>query len=655
MHPLLSLGLHLLWFGLLAAGCAGWGRWVLRRVGLVANEAVAEASLSLGLGLGLASYAVFALASLRLFTPLALSLLTLAAMSGVVWHLRLGCWLFRLRATKPGVGGVLLAAYLLLLAMANLLPALTPAWDWDGVAYHLALPKIYLQAGGFVFRPDIYHNLFPQFTEMLFSLGFWSPFGVAAKLIHWGFGLLAAVAVFSLGRSSKLGMAAGLAAVFFYTQYLVHVESGTAFIDLATTAYLALALLSLRQDVASSAVIPRAAPVGLRWHYLAALFAGMAAATKWHGLVLLACLGVWQIAWVWQGGSNSCNAKLRQSAGIILWGALPVIPYFARAWMLGGNPVWPLGYSLFGGSWWDPEIDQVMTAFVANFAGQTKGWLGFLRLAWDLLSSGPAFGVGALQARLPLAGLFLVLAAGGWLLLRKKSPTLRWPWLALAVGLFVFFLAVWFFSSPQFRYLLPLFPLLAWLAAGVCQKLWQVPGRWGKGWAILAAVLLLAVHPPLHRDTWEQVKVVTGFEQPGDFLNRRLNHYPACLYLNQTAKPGERVLLFNENRGFYLDADYLWGDPLNQIVINYRRLDSAAALRSRLQDLGVRWVLVRKVAQPEERYYSQRIVSLLDGMLELGSERQFERVDVAVYYLTDGLTMNHSNPARTTNQATAQK
>lgn len=670
MPPLVLTFLHLLWFALLAAGSAGWGRWLLRRVGLNADDAVAEASLSLGLGLGLVSYAAFALASLRLFTPWTLSLLTLAAMAGAVWHLRLGCWLFGLRAGRPGLWGGLLAAYVLLLAAANLLTALTPAWDWDGVAYHLALPKIYLQAGGFVFRPDIYHNLFPQFTEMLFSLGFWSPFGAAAKLIHYGFGLLAAAAVYSLARASKLGAWAGLAAAFFYSQYLVHVESGTAFIDLATTAYTALALLSLRQAASTSG------PPQPHWHALAALFAGMAAATKWHGLILLACLVLWQMVWVWQTDPDSAGVKLRRMAGLLFWASLPVIPYFARAWLLGGNPIWPLGYSLFGGRWWDAEAARLMTAFVADFAGHAKGWLGFLRLPWDLMMSAPAFGVGAAQARLPLLGLFLLLAGGGWLLLRRRSAAPRWTRTALGAGLFGFFLAVWFASSPQFRYLLPVFPLLAWLAAVVCQKLWDVPGgaprpqagaslnnlappahsegdilqrlKWpslrqkpgssalqGKVLAILACALLLAVHPPAHRDTLEHVKAVAGVVQPGDFLARRLNHYPACLYLNQNAGPGERVLLFNENRGFYLDADYLWGDPLNQNLIAYRRLGSAADLRGRLRELGVRWVLFRQVARTDERYYAERIVSLMEGVLREAGELKFSAEDCSVYRLRE--------------------
>lgn len=651
MHPLIPTVLHLLWLALLAAGCAGWGRWLLRRAGLVADEAAAEAGLSLGLGLGVVSYAAFALAALRLFTPAALSLLTLAAMAGAVWHLRLGCWFFSLRSSRPGVGGVLLAAYLLLLAGANLLPALTPAWDWDGVAYHLALPKIYLQARGFVFRPDIYHNLFPQFTEMLFSLGFWSPFGAAAKMIHFSFGLLAALAVFSLGRSSKLGLAAGLGAAFFYGQYLVHVESGTAFIDLATAAYAALALLSLRQALAS--------PSQPRWHYLAALFAGIAASTKWHGLILLACLALWQMAWSWRSETVSPQDRARRIAGICFWGAVPVIPYLARAWILGGNPVWPLGYSFFGGRCWDAEIDRLMTAFVADFAGQTRGWLGFLRLPWDLLVAGKAFGVGAEQARLPLLGLFAVLFGAGWLRFRQKTTAAPWLWAALATGLIALFLVLWFRSSPQFRYLLPLFPLLAWIAAVVCGKLWEAPGRWAKTWAILSAVLLLAVHPPVHRDTWEQLKTAAGLELAADFLGSRLDHYPACLFLNQAVKPGERVLLFNENRGFYLTADYLWGDPLNQTLINYRRLDSAEALRLRLKELGVRWVLVRTVAQTDERYYSRRIVSLMDEALALGSERRFTRGEVSVYALTeppaDGLSMNHSAPAMTASQASAHQ
>ncbi|MEW6516281.1 MAG: hypothetical protein AB1439_05170 [candidate division FCPU426 bacterium] len=649
MPPLLLTLLSLLWFALLAAGSAGWGRLLLRQTGLQPSDVPAEAGLSLGLGLMLVSYAAFCLASLHLFTPLALGLLTAAAMAGAYWHLRLGCWWLNARPEAAGPWALALLAGLLFLAAANALGALTPAWDWDGVAYHLALPKIYLQAGGFVFRPDIYHNLFPQFTEMLFALGWWSPWGAAAKLVHFGFGLLAAAAVFSLARASRLGQAALLAAAFFYAQYLVHVESGTAFIDLATAAYAALALLSLRQAVSSGQA---------GWHYLAALFAGTAAATKWHGLLLLACLALWQAAWILKAEANTLRARLRRIAGVLVWGSLPVLPYLVRAWAASGNPVWPLGYSLFGGRFWDADIDRLMTAFVAGFSGHTQGWLGFLLLPWDLLTAAQDFGVGAAQARLPLLGLLAALAGGVWILANRQAKV-RWPWPLLGLALGLGFLATWFFSSPQFRYLLPLFPLLAWLAAAICSKLWLAPGRLGKAWAVLAAALILAVHPPLHRDTLEQARTVAGLEAPADFLGRRLDHFSACEYLNHAVKPGERVLLFNENRGFYLDVDYLWGDPLNQNLINYRRLDTAQALRQRLDKLGVRWVLVRRVAEPREDYYSRRIVALMDGCLALGSEQRFASGEVAVYLLSAaaaaGLSMNNNSPAMARSQAAAHK
>ena len=82
---------------------------------------------------------------------------------------------------------------------------------------------------------------------MLYLLGLLFPYGVGAKLLHFSFGLMAAGAAFAACCQAGWRRWAGLAALVFYTQYIVQIESGTAFIELAFTAYAALALLAFQQ------------------------------------------------------------------------------------------------------------------------------------------------------------------------------------------------------------------------------------------------------------------------------------------------------------------------------------------------------------------------------------------------------------------------
>ena len=82
-----------------------------------------------------------------------------------------------------------------------------------------------------------------------------------------------------------------------------------------------------------------------------------------------------------------------------------------------------------------------------------------------------------------------------------------------------------------------------------------------------------------------------------------------------------KVLLYREIRGFYLDADYLWGDPGNQGLIRYADIPDEGGLRRRLAELGVTHVLVNSglgIYQPGRGDYDAHVVALMDGVLSSG-------------------------------------
>ncbi|MCK5241049.1 phospholipid carrier-dependent glycosyltransferase [bacterium] len=625
---LLILG-QSVWLAALLAGSTGIGRFLLRRFIPREIQPITELACAAGLGLALLSYLVFTLSAAQLLSLPMLWVITLLwSLSGIILLFTSPQPLLAENDRKifSQTSSRVLLFFLFITAALTALTVFTPSWDWDGVAYHLALPKIYLAAGGFVFRPDIYHNLLPQFTEMLYMLGLVFPYGSAAKLIHFSFGLLAAITVYALGRENKLKLAALVGAAIFYTQYLVHIESGTTFIELASAAYVGLSILAVQQALKTGSQ---------KWYYAAALFAGIVGATKWHGLIILALIGAFLLLHAWTKKTLTFKQRLTTWLLILGFGGLPVIPYFARAWIMGGNPIWPLGQPLFGGNVLDPVVAKEMTNFVFNFAGMMRGWQGFLRLPIDLTLFGSAFGVGGHELRWPLLGglLLLVITLFYQLqnLLKQKEQLKPRPWL-LGGGIFIF-IVIWFFTSPQVRYLLPLFPILSWGAAHALSNLWKQEQRLAKGLAIICGILLFLVHPPVHRNSLEQGKVILGLESADAFLAKYLEIYPAGKYLNEHVAKNERVLLFKDNRGFYLDVDYLWGDPLNQSLINYREHTSAEELYQGLRELGIRWILYREDIQYAENYYSPRVISLVDELLRIYGEERFSEQGTKVYSL----------------------
>ncbi len=583
--------LAFLWLAGLVLGSLSLGSAILRRLGFFFHRTGAAWLAGIGVGLAMLSYLVFLAAACQV-----LNALVLWGLMGA-WFLAGGIWLYRrVRCSYElpdlGFGSVWGRAALVLfgvVAFLNLIPALTPSIDWDGLAYHLALPKIYLQHGGFVFRPDIFHNLLPQFTEMLFTTGLWLPYGIGSKLIHWSLGLLAAMGLWSLGRERGWRLGAGLVALVFYFQCLVHIESGTAFIDLAGAAYVSLAMLAF--------YYARTQTSQPRWLYLGVFFLGVTAATKWHGLAILE-LGLVLAFW-FQVRMAEPKTRLRTVGWMLFWGHVPVLPYIVRAWVQGGNPVWPLGYGWFGGNGWSADMAQRFSTLMQQYATAHTGLVGWLRLPYDLLVHGETFGLGGADLRGPILAGLIVGGLAVWSRFRLRRLRMVaaeshawdfWIW----VGAGVSFVAFWFFSSPQVRFLLPLYPLGAWIAVETLQRLWlEHKGRSVRNLLAIAGVLLVAGHPPIHRSTLEQVKVLTGRLAPSGYITHEQAHYPACQWLNQHAQPGEKVLLFGENRGFYLDVPYLWGDPAMQCVVDFPTLKTPEALAARLEALGVKWLLVR--------------------------------------------------------------
>jgi len=56
--------------------------------------------------------------------------------------------------------------------------------------------------------------------------------------------------------------------------------------------------------------------------------------------------------------------------------------------------------------------------------------------------------------------------------------------------------------------------------------------------------------------------VAVGLESPKDYLTRTLGGlYEAESYVNENLSANARIVLFDEARGFYLDRDYMWGNP----------------------------------------------------------------------------------------------
>ena len=76
------------------------------------------------------------------------------------------------------------------------------------------LEDMVIKAGQIIFLPHNFYSNLPQLTEMLYLLALVTRSGIAAKLLHFCFGLLSAAAIYAVAGklwSRRIGALAGLA------------------------------------------------------------------------------------------------------------------------------------------------------------------------------------------------------------------------------------------------------------------------------------------------------------------------------------------------------------------------------------------------------------------------------------------------------------
>ena len=144
------------------------------------------------LGLGFWIAVLFLLCALRQLTSTHLwTVIALVAISTCATRFRTA-----VRLTSRGTWPVLQFTQLLPILLLGLLLApsfvlaLGPHLIWDDDVYHLTLPKLFLEHGGFRPVPLSVYSNWPLNVELLFGLAMLVKDYILAKLLHFGFGLL---------------------------------------------------------------------------------------------------------------------------------------------------------------------------------------------------------------------------------------------------------------------------------------------------------------------------------------------------------------------------------------------------------------------------------------------------------------------------------
>ncbi|MFN8491989.1 MAG: glycosyltransferase family 39 protein [Caldilineaceae bacterium] len=504
--------------------------------------------------------------------------------------------------------------------------ALAPPISWDEIAYHLSIPQIYLQQHSITYIPFIPYSNWPLEFEMLFTLSLLLSSVTLAHLLCWTTLILICIGLYILGRHYVDGQVGSVAAAVFATTPMVGILAGTALIELPLTFYTFLAVYAWLKWLET----------GERTSWmLSALFSGLAASIKMNAAVTPLLLG----------GLMATTSLLRNRVRpwlilkqFVLYGLIAfavVAPWYLKSWLYTGNPIWPFGQQWLGARDWDMLGSEYLFGYIRVINTPLTPWQWLLNL-WRVMIPSGMFG----PPRMTLGWLYLtllLLAIPMLLLLKSKEQQLP-RWLAM---LALIFYTSWFLQTHQTRFLLPATPILALLAAVAIGWWWR---RWQQQYRLLIQVALLLA---LLATSWLAVPgdrnrfisrwpFLTGKVSYDEFLQAQISGYGAYLYANQHLPHDAYVLMFlYESRGYYLQRNYMWANPIGQRVLRLEQFTNADELATELHKRGITHIFFNRAQVEPYRFirYGSSITQLSYALLAKHARLLYQSLDLEVYQL----------------------
>jgi hypothetical protein len=473
-----------------------------------------------------------------------------------------------LALSPPARLGLALIAgpFLALMALAAMLPTI----DFDALEYHLQCPKEYFLAGKIAFLPHNVYASMPFGVEMLHLLGMetlgdWWHGGLTGQLLVMFFAPAAAVLIGGTAGRIASPRAGWVAAVVYLTTPWIYRLAAIPYVEGPLACYHAALIhgswfmVHGPRSGSSSTINHRS------WTILLGLLAGGAMACKYPALVS-AVIPFGAFVLVQAFRERSVAPVLAFATGV----AVAIGPWLVKNVIDTGNPVYPLGYTVFGGRDWDAQRE----AKWVNAHGPREIALrplvdGLLDVAGRSDWQSPLF-----TALAPLA----LLRPGS-----RRAVLVLWGYVAYL------FATWWLLTHRLDRFWLPILPPLAVLAGigadWVRSRLWTL---------ILSFVLATGIAVNLVDVTL----AITALNQWTDDLNRLRVEVPRMLNaplarLDAELPPDAVPLLVGQASVFHLNHRVVYNTVFDREILETIARDrSPDEIRAEFQRRGITHVYV---------------------------------------------------------------
>ncbi len=475
----------------------------------------------------------------------------------------------------------------------GLISALAPVTGKDALVYRLAVPQLFVRAGGFTDGGTNFlsHVAFGAELNSMWGmlLGNTINQGVGESsfsLISFAYFLLLLLAVYRVARQLELSSDWSWIATAIVASIPTMFQVATScYVDHALALYVLLGAYFIGVWWKSEEVKPL---------IFSAFFLGGALAVKF--IAVFAFIAIFVVILLKVREAQKQNSP--QSNQLFLTGMLTLVaagllasPWYFKTWMETGSPIFPSYAHLWKGSapGWDAERSKLWQYSLSRY-GDPKDIFDYLLTPIKISTVAQPEILkkydGVLGISILVGLPFLIF---GWWKLKLDAMV------KILSGIAAGWYFCWLFSSQQLRFLMPAIPLLALAIVAVAASM-KVKNKW-----LLKGVISASIVPGLLIIlVWfaeaNPVRTALGGEAREEYLQRRLEFYPFYQAVNTLLPAEAKVWLINvRNDTVHLErryfADYFFEDfTISKMV---KEAQSVGSLKAQIKAMGITHLLVR--------------------------------------------------------------
>ena len=503
----------------------------------------------------------------------------------------------------------LLCTTIIVFLFTEILLNLTPPISRDAIIHHLAVPKLWLKHGRIYEIPWAEYAYYPMNIDLLYAFCLYLNNDIAPKFIHLAFGLGTGLLIYfylKLKFNRNWGL---LGMAIFITTPIVIWLSTSAYVDLGMTFFTTASVMAFIKWRDTEYV-------RFKWLLISSFCMGIAIGSKYNALI------AWFIVNLMLMFSYVRDTKKQLGAlqyGLIFFiiTILVASPWYLKNYFQTGNPFYPLFNSFFK-LLHHPPVQEVLHGQAIEKTEQ----LSFFKMRevlygesfWDTLLipirmffQGKDISYQYFQGVLnPILAIF-----SPFILLNKRYGKDKFLFVFFTV---IFLFMAYFLTAKQVRYILPVLPFLAIIAAMGIKDLLDKMGertlfaslRFKEKIKSAAKVLVIAcvatllifniIYLKYRIKIINPLPYVLGKETKETFLQHHLLHYNAVKFINDTL-PDDAIVftMFLGRRGYYLDRAYKNEASFGMAAIRHMitNADDEEKFLEYIRSMGVTHILMR--------------------------------------------------------------